>query len=90
MQATNVLITAIKLAEDGSGVILRLYESAGVATTTELHAMAGIRKASVCNLIETPDLDADTCKQTSDHTLDIVMRPFEIKTLLLETDLPHL
>ena len=83
---SNVLITAIKSAEESSGIVLRLYESCGKATVVDLDARARISRVRECNLIEAPIPGACSYRQTSDHSVEVAMRPFEIKTLLLETE----
>ncbi len=72
----GVVIETIKPAEDGSGVIVRLYESLGRATTTALRTRVPHTRAIATDLIERPLGEAD---------LDALpFRPFEIKTILLE------
>ncbi|MET0861200.1 MAG: glycoside hydrolase family 38 C-terminal domain-containing protein, partial [Microbacterium sp.] len=72
-----VLVETIKPAEDGNGVILRLYESLGKPTTTALRTSLPYARAIETDLLETP---------VGDGTLDLdglEFGPFEIKTIRL-------
>jgi len=73
----GVVIETVKQAESGDGVVLRLYESLGVATTTALRVALPHEDAVVTDLLERPVGDADLGA--------MVFRPFEIKTVLLRS-----
>ena len=78
--APNVIVEAVKPAEDDSGaVVLRLYECEGSKTRTDLTLSAPIKKAQLTNLLEDVqgELPADGGKLT------LFFRPFEIKTIKL-------
>jgi alpha-mannosidase len=51
----NVVLTAMKKAEDAKGLIFRVYEWAGKETTAEFHVPTGATGATVTNLMETPE-----------------------------------
>ena len=56
----NVVLTAVKKAEDQNGVgtnglIFRVYEWAGKETTAEFHVPPGATGATVTNLMEQPE-----------------------------------
>ena len=51
----NVVLTAVKKAEDANGLIFRVYEWAGKSATVEFHVPAGATGATVTNLMETPE-----------------------------------
>jgi alpha-mannosidase len=53
----NVVLTAVKKAEDANGLIFRVYEWAGKETTAEFHVPPGATGATVTNLMETPQGD---------------------------------
>jgi alpha-mannosidase len=71
-----VVIETIKPAENGRGVIVRLYESLGRPTVTALRTELPHRSARETNLMELPlgPVDLDKLEFT----------PFEIKTIHLE------
>jgi alpha-mannosidase len=49
----NVVLTAVKKAEDANGLIFRVYEWAGKEATVEFHVPPGATGATVTNLMET-------------------------------------
>ncbi|HEY4333200.1 MAG TPA: glycoside hydrolase family 38 C-terminal domain-containing protein, partial [Ilumatobacteraceae bacterium] len=82
-----VIITAVKLAEDGSGdVIVRCYESTGARSTTILTTAFATTAMEVCDFIERPlDESIDTVDAVllDDSTIDVTLRPFQIVTFRL-------
>lgn len=72
----GVVIETVKPAERGEGVIVRLYESLGRATTTELRTTLARTGAVETDLLERVVGPADLGQLT--------FTPFEIKTILLE------
>jgi alpha-mannosidase len=72
----GVVIETIKVAESGSGSIIRMYESLGKATTTAMATTLPHQKTHETDLLERRIGKADLTK------LDF--GPFEIKTILLE------
>jgi len=84
VQDPRVLITAAKLAKEGDGVVLRLYQSSGQPTVTRLTSAIEIAHVAACDLLETPLADASGCRQVSSHAVEVLLGPFEIKTLLLQ------
>jgi len=53
----NVVLTAVKKAEDAKGLIFRCYEWAGKDSTVEFHVPPGATGATVTNVMETPEGD---------------------------------
>jgi len=77
----NVVLTAVKKAEDAKGLIFRVYEWAGKNSTVEFHVPAGATGATVTNLMETPEGGPLTV------TGDVVkapIKPFEILTIRVD------
>ena len=70
-----VIVETLKPAEDGDGVILRMYESLGRATTTTLTTTLPHTRAVNTDLLERPLGDADLTR--------LEFGPFEIVTLRL-------
>lgn len=68
----NVVIDTINGAQDGQGIVLRLYEAVGKATVTALQLGFPCRIVE-CDLMENPMGSVDGEK--------LVFSPFEIKTL---------
>lgn len=79
-QEPNVVVEAVKQAEKGNGIIVRLYECCDRRTKAELRFGLPLRSAAVCNMLEE---EAQPLAFEKD-TLKLSFRPYEIKTLLLE------
>jgi alpha-mannosidase len=73
----GIVIETIKPAENGHGVVLRLYESLGREATTAVDTRFAHDAVAETNLMEEPIAPADLGHLAFD--------PFEIKTILLET-----
>ncbi len=74
----NVVLTAVKKAEDANGLIFRVYEWAGKETTAEFHVPAGATGATVTNLMEQPE--GDPLKVEGD-VVKTPIKPYEILTI---------
>ncbi|MBU6335154.1 MAG: alpha-mannosidase [Chloroflexi bacterium] len=76
---TSVVVETVKRAEDGDGIVVRLFESR--RRRGEVRFTAGIALASVeqTNLLE----DAGTPIATDGRHFSLTLRPFEIATLRL-------
>lgn len=76
--AKNVVVETIKLAEDGKGIILRIYEATGKETAVTIMPGFDYCSAYLCdleeNIIEQADLN------------NIAFTPFEIKTFRLDVE----
>jgi alpha-mannosidase len=72
----GVVIETIKPAESGDGIVIRLYESLGRATTTTLRVALDHSTAWITDLLENSTGPADLNQ--------LEFTPFEIKTILLE------
>ncbi len=77
----NVILTAVKKAEDSNALIFRAYEWAGKSATAEFHVPPGATAATVTNLMEKPegsplDIAGDTVK--------VPIHPYEILTIRVD------
>ena len=73
----NVIISSFKLAEDGNGMIVRCYESAGAGqTSARIVLPPGAVKAQETDLLEQPLAEVPL----RDGNLEFSLGPFEIKT----------
>jgi alpha-mannosidase len=75
----NVVIETIKPAEDGRGVIVRLYESQRQRGPVTLRAAFPLAAAWQTNLLEEPQAELPV----DGHTVQFTLRPFQIMTLRL-------
>ncbi len=83
-EATNIVLTAVKEAEDRDGMILRFYEWAGKTADVKLQLPAGAKSASETNLME-KSLEP---LPVLEGAVTIHTKPYEIKTLRVEFTSP--
>jgi alpha-mannosidase len=81
----NVILTAVKKAEDSNALIFRAYEWAGKAATAEFHVPPGAAAATVTNLMEKPEgrpLAIDS--NSAGDTIKVPIHPYEILTVRVD------
>jgi alpha-mannosidase len=81
VSSPNVILTAMKKAEDSDSLILRMYESAGETEQVRVTVPAGARQATLTNLMEN---EAGTSVPLSDGTATVSIHPYEILTLKVD------
>jgi alpha-mannosidase len=74
----NVVLTALKKAEDENGLIFRVYEWAGKSGDVEIHLPKGATGATVTNLMEKPE---GTPLKVVGDTVTAPIHPYEILTI---------
>lgn len=77
----NVVLTALKKAEDSNGLIFRVYEGAGKSGDVQFHVPPGATSATVTNLMETPQ---GSPLAISNDTVTAQIHPFEILTVRVD------
>ncbi len=77
----NVVLTAVKKAEDAKGLIFRVYEWAGEDATAEFHVPAGASGATLTNLMEKPE--GSPLAITGD-LVKVPIHPYEILTIRVD------
>src|SRR3984957_15073372 len=77
----NIVLTAVKKAEDANGLIFRAYEWAGKETTAEFHVPPGATGATVTNLMEQPQ--GEPLVVTGD-VVKVPIHPYEILTIRVD------
>ncbi|HEY1901890.1 MAG TPA: glycoside hydrolase family 38 C-terminal domain-containing protein [Terracidiphilus sp.] len=77
----NVVLTALKKAEDSNGLIFRVYEWAGKSSDVEFHVPKGATGATLTNLMEKPE--GETLKIVDD-TVTAPIHPYEILTVRVD------
>jgi alpha-mannosidase len=89
--AETVIVTAVKKAEDGDALIIRLYEWAGNDAKLFLRVPLGMTGARVANMLEDPVgdwLPFDEYKILSQSQgttiLPVAIHPYEILALRVE------
>jgi alpha-mannosidase len=80
IEPENVVLSAIKKAEDGDAWIVRFYEFAGRETQVRLRMPRAIARAQETNLLEQPERELTAQGQ------EVVAptKPYEIKTVRIE------
>ena len=74
----NVVVTAVKKAEDGNAIIIRMFEWAGKSGDVTLTLPSGATGASVVNLME--HTDPAPLKFEGNH-VSVPVSPFQIQTV---------
>ena len=82
-EGLKVMLGSLKPAEDGPGMILRLYEPHGARGTCVLRFRSRIGDAGRVDLLETP---SDGGLQVQGNLLRVPVCPFEVITLRLELE----
>ncbi|MBE3123561.1 MAG: alpha-mannosidase, partial [Planctomycetes bacterium] len=81
VDAPNIVVEAVKPAEDGSGdVVVRLYESKRMATRATLTTSLKVRSASEATMLEKPQSPL----AVKGGKMALEFRPFEIKTVRMK------
>ena len=79
-QPENVVLTALKKAEDTNALILRFYEWAGKETDVKLQVPAGAQSAAETDLMEKPAGNLPL----REGTITVHTKPYEIKSVKIE------
>jgi alpha-mannosidase len=77
----NVVLTAVKKAEDSKGLIFRAYEWAGKDATVEFHVPPGAKGATVTNLMETAE---GSELPVAGDVVKAPIHPYEILTIRVD------
>lgn len=75
----NVVIETVKKAEDGEGVILRVYENRNMRTNATVTLGKAVQSVSECDLLENP---TEEVTAQGNH-FNFTIHPYEIKTFLV-------
>jgi len=84
LEPANLMLTAMKQAEDGADMILRFYEYAGQKTVARIVLPPGVQEVRDANLMEQPGEEL----QFDGKTVEVAAKPYEIKTLRLHFRAP--
>ena len=76
----NLVLSALKKAEDSDDVILRFFETEGRATRGEVKLFREIKRAAIVDLLEREEKEL----YTYGSSLELEVKPFEIVTLKLK------
>ncbi|MFV2066792.1 MAG: glycosyl hydrolase-related protein, partial [Pirellulales bacterium] len=81
VSADNVLVTIVKKAEDGKGIIVRCYETDGVDTDVSIQCPATVRRATATSIIEE---DLSPIPVGKEGAVRLHVGKYAIETLRLE------
>jgi alpha-mannosidase len=84
VQPDNVVLTAVKKAEDDNSLILRFYEWAGKESDVKLQLPPGAQTAQDADLMERPITDLPL----QSGIVTVHTKPYEIKTVKVKFALP--
>ena len=75
----DIVIDAVKQAQDGNGIIVRVYQSRRVRGERTLTINLPFKKVYECNLMEVDEKEIDF----KDNKITFNVTPFEVKTFRL-------
>ena len=82
VESPNVVVEAVKLAEDESGdLIVRLYEGVGSRTVTNISANFDYSQVFITDLLERRLENQTQLRALEDEKIQLELRPFKIVTL---------
>jgi len=79
LEPDNLIISALKKAEQGNALIIRFFETTGESCRASLQVPVQINAAKSVNLLEQEESEL----AINDHTVEMEVGPFEIVTLKL-------
>ena len=71
----SLVVSAVKKADKGDGLVLRLYEEPGQHVNTAIHFLGRDQSFFLCNLLE------ENSSQRPEQTLEV--KPYQIDTVKL-------
>jgi alpha-mannosidase len=77
----NVVLTAMKKAEDANALILRFYEWAGTTGNVQIGVPPGATSATLTNLMEQP---AGSALPVTANRVTVPVHPYEIVTVRVD------
>ena len=80
--AQNVVLTAVKKAEDGDALILRFYEWAGKEGEVRIQVPEGAKSARLADLLENPEGSLLSIERG--NNVAVPTHPYEIVTVRVE------
>ncbi len=84
IEPENVILSALKKAEDGDEMILRFYETNGEETDAEITLFKEPKAVRAVNLLEEEDEEVKKELRIEGERIELTVNPFEIVTLRVE------
>jgi alpha-mannosidase len=85
IEPENVVLSALKRAEDGDGVIMRFYETKGEETDAKITLFREPKVVKVVNMLEEEEEGVNKELKKEGERIELTLKPFEIVTLKIET-----
>jgi alpha-mannosidase len=82
----NVVLTALKKAEGGDGLLFRFYEWAGKTGNVQIRLPEGAESASLTNLMETPE---GASLSVANNQVTVPVHPYEIVSVRVDFAKTH-
>jgi alpha-mannosidase len=76
----QVIVEAIKRAEDSDATIVRLYEAWGGSCSTRIKTTLPVTRAALCDLLERERTEVEV----REGELELAFTPFKVVTLKLD------
>lgn len=76
----NIIIETVKMAEDGDGIIIRLYDAYNVSSSVKLRLGVEIKEAYICDLLENNLQSLDI----ANNELNLSVKNFEIVSVKIK------
>lgn len=76
----NIIIETVKKAEDGDGVIVRMYECFNQRTAVTLKTGFEFKSVTLCDMLENDKTEI----KTKDNEISLELKPFEIVTVKIK------
>jgi alpha-mannosidase len=80
VNAPNVIVETVKKAEDGTGIILRLYEASHAGVKTELEFGFPVASAWETDMLENPIQEL----RMAENQIRLEFEPYEVKTIAIK------
>jgi len=81
VEPSNIIISAMKQAEDGNGTIVRFYEAEGKFTKAKISGFKPFSKVTLTDMIE---YDEKNLPVNADGSVEVSVKPWEIMTIRIQ------
>nr|WP_313771742.1 alpha-mannosidase [Neobacillus niacini] len=78
-ESKQVILDTVKQSEDGTGLVLRMYESNGGRESVHLSLTRPVTSAHEANLLE----EKQACISIKGNNLSSSLKPYEVKTIII-------
>lgn len=81
LDTEHVIIETVKRAEDGQGVVLRLYECMGTTVSCALQTSLPVERAALSDMLEREEQELPL--EEGGRRIKLAFTPFEVKTVII-------